>query len=513
MIENLIQEIRQKLTQSILAEDSTVSCKEEFIKIHETEKNGISFQTTKKRSKILKDKIEKRGEDTIVEINTDFLGNSDPVVVKWKDLRILNASTNYDEITFPFLSRQSRDLHMIEDELNTTIVKVYQEILGKIADSWYGLIENISVYISKLDVAFCKAYLAKEYNYCQPVIHQKEKAFVNALGLRHCLIEHLQKNEIYVTNDISLGCNNQDGILLYGTNAVGKTSMIRALGIAIIMAQSGCYVPCSRFEFSPYTAIYSRILGNDNIFKGLSTFAVEMSELRMILKMSDQNSLILGDELCSGTETDSALSIFMAGLMKIVEIGSSFIFATHFHEILKFDEMKELSSIAVKHMSVVYDYDNECLIYDRKMKDGPGNRMYGLEVCKSLFLPSDFLEKAYEIRNRYCTTIHGELNSKESRYNTKKIRGICEICGENMGEEIHHLQWQKDANMDGFIEHFHKNHVANLASLCESCHDKIHHDDPSELTISPTSINSKKSLQRHVRKKTTKGYKIASIAV
>lgn len=126
---------------------------------------------------------------------------------------------------------------------------------------------------------------------------------------------------MYVTNDIRLGKENSgtsdneefDGMLLYGTNAVGKTSLIKSIGISIIMAQAGLYVPCESLLFSPYHSIYTRILGNDNIFKGLSTFAVEMTELRTILRMADKNSLILGDELCSGTESDSALSIFTCG--------------------------------------------------------------------------------------------------------------------------------------------------------------------------------------------------------
>jgi hypothetical protein len=80
------------------------------------------------------------------------------------------------------------------------------------------------------------------------------------------LIEHLQQNEIYVANDLVLGdANGNSGILLYGTNAVGKTSFIRATGVAVIMAQSGLYVPCSSFEYFPYKYIFTRILGNDNI--------------------------------------------------------------------------------------------------------------------------------------------------------------------------------------------------------------------------------------------------------
>jgi DNA mismatch repair protein MutS len=252
-------------------------------------------------------------------------------------------------------------------------------------------------------------------------------------------------------------------------------------------------------------------LGNDNIFKGLSTFAVEMSELRIILKMADKNSLILGDELCSGTETESALSIFMAGLIDLYKKQSSFIFATHFHEILKYDEMTDLQNIRIMHMAVHYDRAIDGLVYDRKLRDGPGNRMYGLEVCKSLYLPDEFLEKAYSIRNKYHPETKGELGHSTTMYNAKKIRGICEMCKINISEEIHHLQQQKEADENGFIDTFHKNHPANLMAVCEACHDKFHGiaelesvkiAEDSNIT---TDITSKRKV---VRKKTTKGYKI-----
>jgi DNA mismatch repair protein MutS len=278
-------------------------------------------------------------------------------------------------------------------------------------------------------------------------------------------------------------------MLLYGTNAVGKTSLIRALGIAVILAQCGMYVPCSQFVYYPYTAIYSRILGNDNLFKGLSTFVVEMSELRTILKMSDENSLILGDEVCSGTETESALSIFVSALIDLHNNKSSFIFATHFHEIVQYDEIKQLCNMVLCHMSVVYDREQDCLVYDRKLQYGPGNRMYGLEVCKSLYLPTDFLERAYNIRNKYFPENRGELSHDSSVYNSKKIRGMCEKCNSEISKETHHLSPQKDASDNGFIGTFHKNHPANLMSLCEKCHDEIH----------------KKNIKIK-RKKTTKGY-------
>jgi DNA mismatch repair protein MutS len=244
------------------------------------------------------------------------------------------------------------------------------------------------------------------------------------------------------------------------------------------MAQAGLYVPCSEFNFMPYKYIFTRIVGNDNIFKGLSTFAVEMSELRTILRLGDENSLVLGDELCSGTETLSAISIFVAGIQKLHQRKSSFIFATHLHEIVDYDEIRGLESVKLKHMSVVYDKERDILVYDRKLRDGPGNSMYGLEVCKSLSLPQDFLDSAYEIRMKYHPEGASVLALKTSRYNSKKVVGTCEKCGNNMGTEVHHLQYQRDSTEDGMIKSednvFHKNKLANLLTICETCHTDIH---------------------------------------
>jgi DNA mismatch repair protein MutS len=274
------------------------------------------------------------------------------------------------------------------------------------------------------------------------------------------------------------------------------------------------YVPCTKFTYKPYRAIFTRILGNDNLFKGLSTFAVEMSELRLILKMADKNSLVLGDELCSGTEIESALSIFMAGLMALHKKEVSFIFATHFHEILKYDEMRELTKLSVKHLSVIYDRERDCLIYDRKLKPGSGSRMYGLEVCKSLYLPQEFLDCAYQLRAKYNSDSRGELKNPDApKYNAAKIRGICEMCKTNIGEEIHHLQEQNLADKEGYIEGAHKNHAGNLMSICKSCHDSIHVPirNVSEINIDlitneVVGIIGKKSGNKMLKRKTTAGY-------
>ena len=481
-------EIHRILNKTIQQKEQT-NQDTEYVKIHSTEKSGMSFQITKKRGLLLK-KIAKDCEGSIIEDNDNTL---------WKDLTFKHASSSCDEIEMPFISKICNELVVQKEQINKYIGIAYFDILTNLEELYYPLLENLAQYLSKVDVLQTKAYVAKENHYCCPKIDENaEKPFIDAKALRHVLIEHLQTNEIYVPNDIVLGKKEEcNGILLYGTNAVGKTSFIRAIGISVIMAQSGMFVPCSQFTFKPYHSIFSRILGNDNLFKGLSTFAVEMSELRVILKMSDENSLVLGDELCSGTETESALSIFVSGLIHLHDKQSSHIFATHFHEIIHYEEIQKLHLLALKHMAVHYDREEDILVYDRKLQDGPGNRMYGLEVCKSLHLDDAFLNKAYEIRSKYFPDTQTGLQQKKSRYNAKKIRGMCEMCDNEIGQEVHHLQPQKDANEDGFIENeqgvFHKNHVANLMNVCESCHDEYHRE---ELSVS--------------RKKTTKGYKLCS---
>ena len=165
--------------------------------------------------------------------------------------------------------------------------------------------ETLINFVTNIDVLICKASVAI-LSYYKPIINdENEISYIEAKQMRHMLIEQINQQEIYVPNDIRLN-NDESGILLFGTNAVGKSSQIKSIGICVILAQSGFYVPCSEFIYKPFTQIFTRILGNDNIFKGLSTFAVEMSELRTILKNSDENSLVLGDELCSGTELGSA---------------------------------------------------------------------------------------------------------------------------------------------------------------------------------------------------------------
>lgn len=544
------EQIRDYLNE--LMRQNEKSSDTEYVKIHETEKSGMSLQITTKRATALKMYMMKQ-EETLpfvapsppIQIKEPKLNTlteelitlerrrpypdpspssrqktpttaeiarmmfpcsrngTEPIdantrdentsVVSSSELKFTKTSSTITTIESDKLSLLSRTIQTTKEEMNNMITKVYLDIIANIVSEQFRELEQISKFAANLDVIICKAYIAKQHKYCSPTIDvSASKSYVNVSGLRHCLIEHIQQNELYVANDISIGmADDINGFLLYGTNAVGKTSLIRALGISVIMAQSGLFVPAAHFIYKPYTAIFSRILGNDNIFKGLSTFAVEMSELRIILKMSDENSLVLGDELCSGTEMESALSIFVAGLMELDKKKCSYIFATHFHDVTDYSEIKDMNKLGLKHMEVTYDRERDCLVYDRLLKSGSGPRIYGLEVCKSLYLGNDFLETAYAIRNKYYPEHRGELSSEPTVYNRRKVRSKCEVCNKSVGEEVHHLLQQKDADENGFIGGVHKNHPANLLTVCQKCHDKIH---------SPSSDVG------HTKKKTTNGY-------
>jgi DNA mismatch repair protein MutS len=438
----------------------------DFIKIHETEKNNYSLVCTSRRCKLLVDAL-----PTSPFVRD--LGNDIQLKISKTQFSFNTQSASNNTISDEQIDNLCDVITSVKIGLKSDILVAFNEFQIKLRD-FQDTLEQISLFVSGVDVVYNKVFIAKKYNLVRPTLSgakNEQNSFVEARDLRHCIIEQLQTGELYVTNDITL---KNDGFLLYGTNAVGKTSLIRALGIAVIMAQAGLYVPCSSFIYKPYKYLFTRIVGNDNIFKGLSTFAVEMSELRTILRMADANSLILGDELCSGTENTSAASIFVAGIQKLQQTRSSFIFATHLHEIVKYEEVRD---VTMKHLTVVYDREKDKLVYDRKLKDGPGDSMYGLEVCKSLNMPTDFLANAYAIRNKYFEN-NSVLSLRVSRYNSKKVVGVCELCVEIQGTEVHHIAHQKDADLDGKIVKdgliFHKNNVANLLAVCEKCHKEIH---------------------------------------
>jgi len=494
----LIECIRENFSNMIKEfEKSTKTT--EFVKLHETPKMEPTLISTKRRTTFLKKSFESREKSIELKYKSEFTNSDETFKLDIDNIDFIPYNGNNSNvcITNSSIRNIAISINNSKNELLGILELYYSEFVNKFIEN-NNILDDLIQFISEIDILQCKCFIASKYNYCKPIITESDKSFFNFTGIRHCLIEQLNTRELYVTNDLELGNTNKkdysNGILLYGTNAVGKTSFIKSIGICIIMAQAGLFVPCKTFEYYPYNYIFTRILGNDNIFKGLSTFAVEMSELRTILQFSNKNSLILGDELCSGTESDSALSIFVSGLEELHKNESSFMFATHFHEIVKYEEVKKLNKIKLYHMEVIFDKSTNKLMYDRKLKEGPGDSMYGLEVCKSLNLPQNFLDRAHELRVKYNNVYKNILDMDTSKYNSKKVKGLCEMCKINIGTEIHHLEYQKNANKNDYLEEgFHKNHVANLVNICEDCHNNIHKNDTKKTTVKKKIVKKTKT--------------------
>lgn len=468
----------------------------DLVKIHSTEKMGYQIQSTKRRISILNEQIKKLDKEVKITYFSKYHQAERTFVFgKIGDMDYVNVSKSSSNqyIENPMIKKICHEIVHSKNMMLESQSRIFNGLVKSLLQQTDAL-EEIVKFVARLDFSTTKAYVAFKNNYHRPTIVDSDssQSQVSVKGLRHPLIEKLLQKESYVTNDVYLGLGvgvgvgdnereDQKGILLYGTNAVGKSSFIKALGIAVIMAQAGFYVPAEHMTLTPYLHIFTRILGNDNLFKGLSSFAVEMSEFKTILTMANDRSLILGDELCSGTESSSAISIFLAGIDHLYKKNSSFIFATHFHEITHLPEITDKKALSLKHMSVHYEVAKDKLVYDRKLRDGPGENMYGLEVCKALHLPAAFLEAAHELRNKYNKAGTGVLDYKPSRYNPQKLRGKCEMCHAVFSTEVHHKAQQKDAGINGFIgSSLHKNHLSNLMSLCEACHHKIHNEKELE---------------------------------
>jgi DNA mismatch repair protein MutS len=216
-------------------------------------------------------------------------------------------------------------------------------------------------------------------------------------------------------------------------------------------------------------------LNQDNLWAGLSSFAVEMSELRDILVRADPFSLVLGDELCSGTESVSATALVASGIQHLLIKKSRFVFATHLHGLMDLPQVTSQSTLGIWHLKVLYDAAKDLLIYDRTLHRGPGSSLYGLEVARALHLPADFLESAQKIR-RSLLGHAAEEEASGSQWNSQVIRKACELCRHPIVRdlEVHHIRHRAEANGEHFTDGSASDALSYLIVVCSKCHDKHH---------------------------------------
>lgn len=406
--------------------------------------------------------------------------------MRWSDLYLDEKNKSNVKIRFDHLSALFNDKQTYLSELRILCIAKYKEFLKSIDLS---CLQRFTIRVAELDLSAGMAHLSDICVYCKPRLENTENSFVHTQALRHPIVE---RHTRYVAHDISLGENAVcDGILLYGVNQTGKSCTMKSLGIAVTMAQAGLFVAAKSFRLRPYEILLTRILNNDNISRGLSTFAVEMLELRSILCRCNNRTLVLGDEVCHGTETASAVSLVGASIMHMARMHTNFIFATHLHELSTMSEL-QLPNVKQFHLSI--SFQGTDIIYDRQMKEGSGVKLYGLEVARFLRVAESVMNDAYKIRDKYYTL---KTVIKQSSYNKNVYLTTCAIC-DKKAVDVHHINFQSESDEHGLIEHMHMNHADNLVQLCEEHHNLVHDNSlPDELII--LGYQPSKKLEYYIR--------------
>ncbi len=397
---------------------------------------------------------------------------------------------NSVKIQAPLFEEITRNYETSQIKLVSLVKQRYIESLHILENRFSLLLDQLVAFIANIDVAISNAKCSKSMNLSRPRIEGGN--FYEAIGLRHPIIESNDERGIYVPNDIFLGMNNRTthnhvtlnasggedvlGVLLYGINSSGKSSLMKSIGLCVILAQAGFFVPAVELRFGLYDKLFTRIISRDNLYKGLSTFAIEMIELKNIFNRANESSLILGDEISQGTETESALAIVSAAILKLISLRSTFIFATHLHQLGNIPQLHSLKNLIFLHLGIKYDESKDSLIYNRVLQQGMGESLYGLEFAKSLHMDKAFLTMAQTIREN----LHGKSSSikklsrqKRSKYHKTLYLSKCALCDESV-EDVHHITEQKKADDSGNIAHFHKNHKYNLIPLCKKHHNMVH---------------------------------------
>ncbi|MDA3863684.1 MAG: DNA mismatch repair protein MutS [Deltaproteobacteria bacterium] len=230
--------------------------------------------------------------------------------------------------------------------------------------------------LATIDVLSSLAEIAHKKNYVRPEINNSD--VINLKKARHPVIETLMGQGEFVPNDIELSNSSHQIAIITGPNMSGKSTIIRQTALAVLLAQTGSFVPAQKAEIGICDRIFSRVGASDNIARGESTFMVEMKETANILQHSTSRSLVILDEIGRGTSTYDGVSIAWAVVEELHDaIGARTLFATHYHELTALSDIKPRifnAGVSVKEWK-------DTILFMRKLVIGAVNRSYGIQVA------------------------------------------------------------------------------------------------------------------------------------
>jgi DNA mismatch repair protein MutS len=273
-------------------------------------------------------------------------------------------------------------------ERSETLEREHFEALRARVGGEIARLQAVADRLATLDVLATLADVAVHENYVRPTI--TDDATLTIVGGRHPVVERTMARDQFIPNDLSLD-TAQRVIVLTGPNMAGKSTILRQIGLIVLLAQVGSFVPATSATVGVCDRVFTRVGASDNLGRGQSTFMVEMAETSAILHTATARSLVLLDEIGRGTATWDGLSIAWAVTEHLHErVGCKTVFATHYHELTQL--ASELD--AVRNFNVAVREVGEQILFLHRLQPGGADRSYGIEVGRLAGLPAAVIARA-----------------------------------------------------------------------------------------------------------------------
>jgi DNA mismatch repair protein MutS len=254
-----------------------------------------------------------------------------------------------------------------------------------------GRVHTTAALLAQLDVWSALADLAHRERYVRPEVN---RGFAIALeGSRHPVVERMTGREAFIPNDLRLD-DAARVLVLTGPNMAGKSTLLRQLGLTVVLAQMGAFVPARRAVIGVVDRLFTRVGASDNLARGQSTFMVEMSETSAILHGATARSLVLLDEIGRGTSTYDGVAIAWAVTEFLHNtIGCKTMFATHYHELTQLTD----TLAHARNCNVAVRETDDGIVFLHRLEPGGADRSYGIHVAQLAGLPEPVVKRAWQV--------------------------------------------------------------------------------------------------------------------
>ncbi len=297
---------------------------------------------------------------------------------------------NCERFFTPELKERESAILGAEEKMADLETELFRELNEKVCGHSERIQTNAEL-VAQLDTLQSLAHVAATNDYCRPKLTDSFEMEIEE-G-RHPVLEQINLEQPFVPNDVRMD-EESSLLIITGPNMAGKSTCLRQVGLIVLMAQMGGFVPARSAKIGAVDRIFTRVGASDNLVGGESTFMVEMNETANILNNATKRSLIVLDEIGRGTSTFDGMSIAWAVAEHIHDrIGAKSIFATHYHELADLAE----SLPRVKNLNVAVREWNNQVVFLYKLIEGGSDHSYGIHVAKLAGLPAEVISRARQV--------------------------------------------------------------------------------------------------------------------